>query len=178
MSENPAIKPPPDHNWAGSSAPDPVPVTSDLTFEVLLTLIHPSKRIRTQNRKTKTTKPELESRGPFDISIETGWVTFLDIVAKKLAAEPSDLVITSFEWHWLKPASGPWLPVQDENGFASMLKKIRTRTKIEPFIIVRMHAPVKKRVAESLGNTWDVADELDSDVEDGRVAKKVRIQII
>ena len=176
MPESLAVEPPPAYNQAGSSVPDPVPVTSGCTFELLLTLIHPSKRIRTQNRKTKNTKPGSENKGPYDIPIKTGWVTFLGIIAEKLAVEPSDLVMTSLEWHWLKPASGPWLPVQDESGFASMLKKVRT--KIEPYVIIRMPVPVKKREAEPSGSTWDVVDELDSDFEDDRVAKKVRIRII
>ena len=49
---------------------------------------------------------------------------------------PSSLVITSFKWHWLKLASGPWLPIQDENGFTSMLKKVKSKS--DPYIIVCM----------------------------------------
>jgi hypothetical protein len=148
-------------------------VTLESTFELLLTLIHPSKRVRTPNRKTKTTKPESENKGPYEISIKPGWDAFLDVIAERLAVGSTNLVVSSFEWHWLKPASGPWLPVQDENGFTSMLKKIKSKP--EPYVIIRMQAPVVKKAA---GNTWDLTDELESDFEDNRVSKKVRIPVI
>ncbi|KAF8502634.1 hypothetical protein F5888DRAFT_1867499 [Russula emetica] len=77
------------------------------------------------------------------------------------------------EWHWLKPSSGPWLPVQDETGFASMLKKVKS--KFEPYVIVRMQAPVKKKAAESSENTWDAVDEAESNFEDRPGAKKVKL---
>jgi hypothetical protein len=66
-----------------------------------------------------------------------------------------------FKWHWLKPTSGPWLPVQDENGLALMLKKVKSKS--DPYIIVCMQAPIQRKVAEFL---WDIVDELDSDCED------------
>ena len=108
----------------------------------------------------KTAKVESENRGPFEISVKVGWVAFLGIVAEKLAVQPSNLVITSLEWHWLKPSSGPWLPVQDENGLASMLKQIKSKP--EPYVIVRMQAPTQKRA----GNSWDNDDKVESGYED------------
>ena len=141
--------------------------SADPTFELLLTLVHPSKHVRTPNRKMKTAKVESENRGPFEISVKVGWVAFLGIVAEKLAVQPSNLVITSLEWHWLKPSSGPWLPVQDENGLASMLKQIKSKP--EPYVIVRMQAPTQKRA----GNSWDNDDEVESGYEDNPVSKKV-----
>jgi len=143
------------------------------TFELLLTIMHPPKRVRTANRKTKTIKATSENKGPFDIPVDAVWATFLGTIAEKLAVQPPDLVITSFEWHWLKPASSPWLPVQDESGFASMLKKIRAKS--EAYIIIRMHVPLQRRAAGSSGNTWGGEDEFESDVEENSVAKKVRI---
>ena len=85
-------------------------------------------------------KPNLENKGPYGISINIGWDAFLQVVAENLMVVPSSLIITSFEWHWLKLASGPWLPVQDENGFASMLKKVKSKS--DPYIIVCMQAPI------------------------------------
>jgi hypothetical protein len=118
--------------------PNPVP-EPEPTFELLLTLVHPSKRVRTSNRKTKNTKPESENKGPYDIPVQTEWDDFLEIIAEKLAIRRSNLVVSSLEWHWLKPASSPWLPIQDEAGFTSMLKKVRSKS--NPYIIVRMQAP-------------------------------------
>ena len=88
-------------------------------------------------------KPESDNKGPYDVPINIEWDAFLGVVAEKLMVVPSTLVVTSFEWHWLKPASSPWLPIQDENGFASMLKKVKTKS--DPYIIVCMQAPIKKR---------------------------------
>jgi hypothetical protein len=72
------------------------------------------------------TKAVTETKGPFLIFVNVGWMELLGIIADGLAIQRADLVVTSFEWHWVKPASSPWLPVQDENGFMSMLKKIRS----------------------------------------------------
>ena len=87
---------------------DPEP---DPTFELLLTLLYPSKHVHTSNRKTKNAKPESENKGLYDILIKTGWDAFLEIITNKLSVEHTDLVFSSFEWHWLKPTSGPWLPL-------------------------------------------------------------------
>jgi hypothetical protein len=174
MSEGPAIGSPPAQQGDSSAAAPAVAL--DSTFELLFSLIHPSKCIRTQNRKTKNTKPVSEDKGPFNVAVDIEWVPFLGIIAEKLSVQPSDLTITSFVWHWLKPASGPWLPVQDENGLASMLKKIKSKK--EPYIIMRMQAPVQKKAAGSSGNAWDVEDDVDLDFEDNTIAKKVRITYI
>jgi hypothetical protein len=66
--------------------PDPT-LEPEPTFELLLTLVHPSKCICTPNRKTKNTKPESENKGPYEITIEIGWNTFLGIIARKLSIE-------------------------------------------------------------------------------------------
>ncbi len=81
-------------------------------------------------------KPESENKGPYDVPVNIGWDAFLDVVAEKLMVVPSSLVVIGFEWHWLKPASGLWLPVQNENGFALMLKKVKSKS--EPYVIVCM----------------------------------------
>ena len=86
------------------------------TFELLLTLTHLPKCVCTNNRKTKNVKSELENKGPYEISVNIGWDNFLGVITEKLMVVPSSLVITSFAW----------LPVQDENGFTSMLKKVKT----------------------------------------------------
>jgi hypothetical protein len=57
-----------------------------------------------------------------------------------------------------------------------MLKKIKLKKK--PYIIMRMQAPVQKKVAGSSGNAWDIEDNVDSDFEDNTIAKKVRITYI
>jgi hypothetical protein len=58
------------------------------------------------------------------VSVNIKWHAFLGTVAKKISIDWSDICVTSLEWYWLKPASGPWLPVQDEKGFMSMIKRL------------------------------------------------------
>jgi len=179
MSETPAPEPGPGlpldyHDSKSSSVSEMMPQSLDTTFKLLLTLIHPSKCIRTSNRKTKNMKLESENKGPYDVTINIKWDMFLGFVADKLMVRSSSLAISTFEWHWLKPASSPWLPLQDENRLASILKKVKS--KLKPYVIICMQAPVQKKVtASSAGNTWKV-DALDSDLEENPVAKKVRIE--
>ena len=111
------LDPPPIYQL--DKSPSPPGVVSVLTllpqqplepfFELLLMLIQPSKHICITNKKTKNLKPKSESKGPFNISVNTEWDAFLGIIAKKISFEPSHLLVSSFEWHWLKPTSGPWL---------------------------------------------------------------------
>ena len=149
MSETPACDLPPAHqnNSNGSSGAVPALRSQDLesTFELLLTLVYPLKtRSHSHLKKTKNMKPESDNKGPYDVPINIEWDAFLGVVARKSSwSYPSTLVVTSFEWHWLKPASSPWLPIQDENGFASMLKKVKTKS--DPYIIVRMQAPIQRK---------------------------------
>jgi hypothetical protein len=93
------------------------------------------------------------------------------IIAEKLLVVPSTLVVTSFEWHWLKPTSGPWLPVQNESGLISMLKKVKQKS--EAYIIIHMHALTQRTVTESSSKAWDHVADDDSDLEDCLVTKKV-----
>src|SRR5712675_1220252 len=106
MSEIPAPNPPPayqnDSINFSVAVPTPTSQNPEPTFELLVTLVHPMKRVRTSNRKTKNMKPESENKGPYDISINIGWDTFLGVVAEKLMVVPSTLVVNSFKWHWLK----------------------------------------------------------------------------
>ena len=57
-----------------------------------------------------------------------------------------------------------------------MLRKVKT--KVEPYVIIRMRAPTERKAAESLGNAWDIVDELDSDSEDNTISKKVSPSLI
>ena len=48
--------------------------------------------------------------------------------------------------------------------------------KSEPYVIIHLQVLIQRKVTESLGlgNAWDVVDELDSDLEDNTIAKKVQ----
>jgi len=96
-------------------------------FELLLMLIQPSKHIHTANQKTKNLKPESESKGPFNISVNTEWVAFLGIIAEKISLEPSRLLVSSFEWHWLKPTVAHGFPSRMKTGSYQCSRRLSRR---------------------------------------------------
>jgi hypothetical protein len=145
--------------------------TLKLTFELIFTLIQPLRCVCTSNRKTKKMKPKSESIGPFNISFNIAWIDFLRLMAKKIGVECSDLLLATFEWHWVKPINGPWLPAQDKNGFMSMVKKIKAKYKVNTkTVMFHMHAPSKNQSLASLRSAQDIKEE--SNLEE-LVAKKV-----
>jgi hypothetical protein len=118
----------------GISPPDPT-----MKFEVLIQITLPNKRVRQHGGKTKNEKREPIKRGPRFISVDIVWVEFIEVVAEIIQAAPGSLIVGSFEWHWLKPASGAWLPLMDEHGLASLIKQVSTKS--EPYVILRMQPP-------------------------------------
>ena len=175
MSGDPSPDPPPVYHVDSHvvlASTSLTPQTPEPSFELLVMLCQPTKCVHA-NRKTKNVKPKPENKGPFNIPVDIEWHAFLGTVAEKIFVNWSDLLVTSFEWHWLKPASSPWIPVQDETRFASMVKKIKLK-KNNPNVILRMDAPSKNKLLASSRNGWDDMDDVESDVEDGLVSKKVR----
>jgi len=115
------------------------PPDSSALFELLIQVTLPDKRVRQRGGKTKSEKQEPIKRGPLEIDISIGWVELMEMVAELIQVAPASLVVETFEWHWLKPASGAWLPLTDERGLASLIKQVLT--KAEPYVILRMHPP-------------------------------------
>jgi hypothetical protein len=99
----------------------------------------PEKRVRQRGGKTKTEKQGAIQRGPLDVKIDIEWTIFLQQLSDLVQTEVTNLIVPSFQWHWLKPASGAWLPLTNERGLASMVKQVITKP--EPYIIVRMQPP-------------------------------------
>jgi len=60
-------------------------------------------------------------------------------VAKLLETQVDNLMTSTFEWHWLKPANGTWLPLRDEWGLGSLVKQILMKT--DPYVILQMQPP-------------------------------------
>jgi len=52
-----------------------------------------------------------------------------------------------------------------------MMKKVKLKS--DPYIIVRMQAPVRKRGQFIVGSIWDDVDEPELDSKDNRTSKKV-----
>ena len=138
------MPPPPYNSVAGPVGPTPTVPTNVVeentpNFELLINVLRAPKRVRTANRKTKTEKQDALSFGPMNVPITSPWVDFLSAVAQLLQSQSDNLAVTSFQWHRLKPASGPWLLLQNETGYQSMIKQVTSKP--EPYVIVRMQPP-------------------------------------
>ena len=142
---NTILQPPPPtqptiQNQPAPPAVVPAAKTRPATpFEYLVQVILPNKRVRTGNRKTKVEKTEPFSFGPANMKADIGWDDFTAAVAGlvHVICQPLQLCIGTMEWHWLKPANSPWLPLQNETGLVSMLNKV-VASKSSPYIIIRM----------------------------------------
>jgi hypothetical protein len=113
---------------------DTTPPPAPMTYELLVQVTIPDKHVHQHGGKTKNKRQELIKKG-----IDMPWTTLLDQVAELLQTKVNNLIMGSWEWHWLKPASGAWLPMSDKHGLSSMVKQILT--KAEPYIILHMHPP-------------------------------------
>ena len=145
------------------------------TFELLVTVTVPPKRAQSGGKKAKAPKPDLLNFGPVDVSDAIEWDQFLDVIAKLLKTTPTCLLVSSFEWHWLKPASSPWLLLQSSAGLASMLKKVKG--KADAYVILRTKAPKRDRLSSTLPwnpgtPSYGVDDDEGSDHE-ARTPKRV-----
>jgi hypothetical protein len=104
----------------------------------------PEKRVRQRGGKTKNEKQEAIKKGPIEVSIEIGWSLFLDKVAELVQTKAVNLITDTFEWRWLKPANGAWLPLASERGFNSMIKQVCVKP--DAYVILRMQPPTPDSV--------------------------------
>ena len=87
----------------------PIKVTE---FEITLLVLQPAEHVRTVAKRTQTEKSEPLSVRPEIFNTGMEWGEFLVSIAKMLSVQPGNLAINTFEWYFLKPANGVWLPVQ------------------------------------------------------------------
>jgi hypothetical protein len=127
-----------------------------ITFELLVYVIIPDKRVRQRGGKTKSEKREPLKKGPIEVNVNSEWNPFLHGIAELLQTTTANLITDTFEWRWLKPANGPWLPLTSERGFCSMVKQIVMLTKSDPYVILRMQSP--RPNAEALVSSFFVVD--------------------
>jgi hypothetical protein len=73
------------------------------------------------------------------------WDYIVDTIANLLGTSPKFLIISSMEWRWLKPQNSPWLPLQNESSFASLIRQLLSPPKAVSgaYIIVKMDEPMK-----------------------------------
>jgi hypothetical protein len=93
----------------------------------------------------KVAKVEPISHGPITANIDMTWDYIVDTIATLLGTSPKFLVISSMEWRWLKPQNSPWLPLQNESSFASLIRQLLSPPKAVSgaYIIVKMDEPMK-----------------------------------
>ncbi|KAJ3924787.1 MAG: hypothetical protein NXY57DRAFT_1044643, partial [Lentinula lateritia] len=154
-----------------------IPVVPSFTFELLLHLIKPDRPVTGKLKKTKgkVTKQEPEKRGPIYVSSETDYAAFLSKIASLVPAPVTGLSIQSFEWHFLSPATGPWLPITTEEDYQSMLGKLRKKhAKDEAYVIIQMKKPVQTIIPATVKSVIDEDKSSDDDFL-GPVAKKGKI---
>ncbi|KAH9973420.1 hypothetical protein BJV74DRAFT_798980 [Russula compacta] len=176
------------HPPSSTSQPSelPVPPLNDTTildvmFELAVQVTQPVKHLHPPqaNGKTKNVRADPIIVGPINLSTHSGWDGFLQEIATLIKCQVDQLVVGSFEWHWLKPANSPWLPLQSKNGLASMFNKLTT-CKGPLYVIVWMD-PLKVNIQEPAlpwASSGIAADPFGDDVlsdSDAPVTKKGKI---
>lgn len=106
-----------------------------------------------RGKPRKVPQPDPSTYGPITASTGDGWEGLLVRLANCLGTDKNFLLLQSMEWRWLRPANSMWLPLRDPNGFASLLKQLKTtqpRGVSTTYIIVRMAEPARRPVAPSM----------------------------
>jgi hypothetical protein len=115
---------PTSHRKVGRPKIDSTQAPVHTIFKLLAHIIMPDKRVHQHGGKTKNEKQEAIKKGPIEVSLKIGWSLFLDKVAELVQTKAVNLITDTFEWRWLEPANGAWLPLASEHGFNSMIKQV------------------------------------------------------
>ena len=116
--------------------------SSSLEFELLTHVLQPDKKTRV-GYKSKMVKVDTLKFGPRRVSLGITWEDFKNVVAKELSCNAPQLAVNSFEWHFSKPQNSPWVPVNGEHGWESLVKQVSTKIAKDPssYVILRMQPP-------------------------------------
>jgi hypothetical protein len=109
----------------------------------------PDKWVHQHGGKKKNKKQEAIKKGPIEVSVEIRWSLFLDEVAELVQMTAVNLITDTFEWRWLKPANGAWLPLVRERGFNSMIKQVCVKPDV--YVILHMQPPRPDSVQALVG---------------------------
>jgi hypothetical protein len=109
-----------------------------VSYKVLIWVVLPPKK--SSSHRKKLTKTDPLTYGPADFVSDCVWVEFLTQLAGAVDSLPSLLALPSLEWRWQKPANSLWVPLRDESGYASFLRKLRD-ARGSPCVIFCMDAP-------------------------------------
>lgn len=88
------------------------------TFEVIV-------QIAPQKTSQKKARPDFVQVGPLNVKFSSTWQIFVAFLASTLKVPPSNLKINSFQWKPIKPKNASFIPVTNEDGFNSLLKKLQ-----------------------------------------------------
>ena len=113
------------------------PALRIVQYEALIWVARPPKKIV---RKSKAVKLDPNAYGPADFTSSIKWADFLSQLAGIVDSLQHLLTLSTLEWRWQKPANSIWVPLRDENGYASLLRKLR-EVKASRYLIFRMDAP-------------------------------------
>lgn len=78
--------------------------------------------------------------GPFNIKFSLPWNEFLQAIALNLGVPAMNLKVNTFNWKPLKPKNAAPIPVINDDGFASMTRKLQQ--KADPSIFLIMDSPL------------------------------------
>jgi hypothetical protein len=123
---------PTSHRKVGHPKFDSTQAPIHTIFELLAHIIMRDKQVHQCGGKTKNEKQEAIKKGPIEVSVEIRCCLLLDEVSKLVQMTVVNLIADTFEWHWLKPANGAWLPLASERGFvrATPLKYSQGKSKV------------------------------------------------
>ena len=108
-----------------------------IQYEALIWVAHQPKKT---GQKSKAVKLDPITYGPVDFTSSIKWADFLSQLAGIVDLSPHLLTLSTLEWQWQKHANSIWVPLRDENGYASLLQKLH-EVKASHYLIFRMDAP-------------------------------------
>ncbi|KAJ6625336.1 hypothetical protein B0H10DRAFT_2212011 [Mycena sp. CBHHK59/15] len=95
---------------------------------------------------------DFEIMGPIEANTDMAWDDSVDNLAGLLGASSEFLVVSSMEWHWLKPQNSAWLPHHTESGYNSLIKQCLSPPKnVSPsYIIIKIDPLMKSPPSQSM----------------------------
>ena len=123
------------------------PAASDtpatLSYELLIHVLQPDKKVRTAGRQVKTSKVEPLKFGPINVPVDVSWDGFLELIGALVHSPLANLSIASFEWRFLTPQNSMRLPLSNEQGLKSLVVQITKKIgkSGSAYIILLMQPP-------------------------------------
>lgn len=152
-------------------APSAVEMPPLTAFKMLLHILQPDRKVRTLQRKTKVEKVEPRKVGPVNLTVDMNWDAFLAVIAQELGTLSPCLITTSFEWHFIKPANLPKLPLSSPQGLQSMVNQVNAKLQKDKSALVYFNVLI---LLQAQGPHAPVpVDEDDSDDDRRPLLKKV-----